>query len=33
MKRHTDLMDVLAGYQPRASAPLTEIATILGFSR
>ena len=30
-ERHTDLMDVLAGYQPRASAPLTEIATILGF--
>jgi len=29
--RHTDLMDVLAGYQPRANAPLDEIATILGF--
>jgi len=28
--RHTDLMDVLAGYQPRASAPLDEIAQILG---
>jgi len=30
-QRHTDLMDVLAGYQPRANAPLDEIATILGF--
>lgn len=30
-ERHTDLMDVLAGYQPRANAPLTEIATMLGF--
>ena len=29
--RHTDLMDVLAGYQPRASAPLDEIAQMLGF--
>jgi 3'-5' exonuclease len=29
--RHTDLMDVLAGYQPRASAPLHEIATLAGF--
>lgn len=29
--RHTDLMDVLAGYQPRANAPLDEIATLLGF--
>ncbi len=29
--RHTDLMDVLAGYEPRANAPLTEIATLLGF--
>ncbi len=28
--RHTDLMDVLAGYQPRACAPLDEIATLLG---
>lgn len=28
--RHTDLMDVLAGYQPRANAPLDEIATMLG---
>lgn len=29
--RHTDLMDVLAGYQPRASAPLDQIASICGF--
>ncbi len=29
--RHTDLMDVLAGYQARACAPLDEIATMLGF--
>jgi len=29
--RHTDLMDVIAGYNPRANAPLTEIATMLGF--
>ena len=29
--RHTDLMDVLAGYQPRAFAPLDEIAQMLGF--
>lgn len=29
--RHTDLMDVLAGYQPRANAPLDEIATLMGF--
>lgn len=28
--RHTDLMDVLAGYQGRANAPLTEIAVMLG---
>jgi predicted PolB exonuclease-like 3'-5' exonuclease len=28
--RHTDLMDVLAGYQPRAAAPLDEMATLLG---
>ncbi|MBI5611737.1 MAG: 3'-5' exonuclease [Gammaproteobacteria bacterium] len=28
--RHTDLMDVLSGYQPRASAPLDQIAQILG---
>jgi len=30
-ERHTDLMDVLAGYQMRANAPLDEIATMLGF--
>jgi predicted PolB exonuclease-like 3'-5' exonuclease len=29
--RHTDLMDVLAGFQPRASAPLDEVATLCGF--
>ena len=29
--RHTDLMDVLAMYQPRANAPLDEIATLMGF--
>lgn len=29
--RHTDLMDVLAGYQARANAPLDQIATLLGF--
>ena len=29
--RHTDLMDVIAGYQNRAFAPLTEVATMLGF--
>lgn len=29
--RHIDLMDVLAGYQPRAAAPLDEIASMLGF--
>ncbi len=29
--RHTDLMDVLAGYEFRAAAPLDEIATLLGF--
>lgn len=29
--RHTDLMDVMAAYNPRANAPLTEIATMLGF--
>lgn len=28
--RHTDLMDVLSGYQMRAVAPLDEIATLLG---
>lgn len=30
-QRHTDLMDVLSGYQSRAVAPLDEIATLLGF--
>ena len=30
-QRHTDLMDVIAGYEFRANAPLTEIATLLGF--
>ncbi|MDH5377428.1 MAG: 3'-5' exonuclease [Gammaproteobacteria bacterium] len=29
--RHIDLMDVIAGFQPRANAPLDEIATLLGF--
>ena len=29
--RHTDLMDVLAGYQLRAAAPLNQIAQMLGF--
>jgi predicted PolB exonuclease-like 3'-5' exonuclease len=29
--RHTDLMDVLALYQPRAYAPLHEMALLLGF--
>src|SRR3972149_1027274 len=29
--RHIDLMDVIAGYQPRAFAPLDQIATMLGF--
>ena len=29
--RHIDLMDILAAYQPRANAPLDEIATMLGF--
>jgi predicted PolB exonuclease-like 3'-5' exonuclease len=30
-ERHLDLMDVLAGYQARANAPLDEVATLLGF--
>ncbi len=30
-ERHTDLMDMLAGFQPRANAPLDEIATLCGF--
>jgi predicted PolB exonuclease-like 3'-5' exonuclease len=29
--RHIDLMDVLSGYQPRATAPLHDIANLLGF--
>ena len=29
--RHLDLMDVLARYQPRANAPLDEVAQMLGF--
>jgi len=29
--RHIDLMDVLAGFSPRAAAPLDEIAVMLGF--
>ncbi|MEM7611927.1 MAG: 3'-5' exonuclease [Pseudomonadota bacterium] len=29
--RHIDVMDVLAGYQPRGRAPLDEIAVMLGF--
>lgn len=29
-ERHTDLMDVLSSYQPRAAAPLAEIAVMLG---
>lgn len=29
--RHVDLMDVLAGFQPRGRAPLDEIAVMLGF--
>lgn len=30
-ERHTDLMDVLSGYEGRATAPLTEIAALCGF--
>ena len=30
-ERHIDLMDVIAGYQNRSVAPLTEIASMLGF--
>ncbi|MBT8116852.1 MAG: 3'-5' exonuclease [Gammaproteobacteria bacterium] len=30
-ERHTDVMDVLAGYQPRAAAKLDQVATLLGF--
>ena len=29
--RHTDLMDLLSGFQSNASAPLNEIATLCGF--
>ncbi|OGI51217.1 MAG: 3'-5' exonuclease [Candidatus Muproteobacteria bacterium RIFCSPHIGHO2_02_FULL_65_16] len=29
-ERHTDLMDVLSAYQPRATAPLDEVALLLG---
>jgi predicted PolB exonuclease-like 3'-5' exonuclease len=29
--RHLDLMDVLAMYQPRASAPLDDLAKLIGF--
>lgn len=29
--RHLDLMDVLSGYQPRASAKLDEMAILMGF--
>ena len=29
--RHLDLMDLLAMYQPRASAPLDEISQLMGF--
>ncbi|MBN9229299.1 MAG: 3'-5' exonuclease [Legionella sp.] len=29
--RHIDLMDLISGYQPKAFAPLDEIATLLGF--
>jgi hypothetical protein len=30
-ERHTDLMDILAGYEYRAVAPLDQIATMLGY--
>ncbi len=30
-RRHTDLMDVIAGFENRAIAPLDQIATLLGF--
>ena len=29
--RHLDLMDIISAYQARASAPLDEVATMLGF--
>ena len=31
LQRHTDLMEVLAGYEMHTNAPLDEIATLLGF--
>ena len=30
-QRHTDLMDIIAGYEFRSIAPLTEVASMLGF--
>lgn len=30
-QRHTDLMDLISAYQPRARAPLDAVATMLGF--
>lgn len=30
-ERHTDMMDVLAGFSPQANAPLDEIASLCGF--
>src|SRR3989304_8960888 len=30
-ERHTDLMDIIAAYDPRAFAPLTEMASLCGF--
>jgi len=30
-ERHTDLMDVIAGYEPRAFASLHDVASLLGF--
>lgn len=30
-QRHTDLMDVIAGYENRCTAPLDQLATLLGF--
>lgn len=30
-ERHTDLMDIITGYDYRATAPLTEVASMLGF--
>ena len=31
-QRHTDLMDLLAMYQPRASVPLDDLARLCGFA-